>query len=117
MKKGGRIVSSTWVRKLISQGKIEKASILLRRPVSTLGTVVGGDKLAQELGFPTANIDPHHEVIPPSGVYAVKVKVGDILYDGVLNIGYKPTFYGNYLKKRKEPLIEVHILIIPELVL
>jgi riboflavin kinase/FMN adenylyltransferase len=109
VKKAGRIVSSTWLRKLISRGELEKASLLLRRPVSVLGTVVGGDKIARQLGFPTANIDPHHEVIPPPGVYAVKVRIGHIIYDGVLNIGVKPTFYGNRLKKRKEQCVEVHI--------
>jgi riboflavin kinase/FMN adenylyltransferase len=75
VKKAGRIVSSTWLRKLISRGELEKASLLLRRP----------------------------------GVYAVKVRIGHIIYDGVLNIGVKPTFYGNRLKKRKEQCVEVHI--------
>ncbi len=109
VKKRGRVVSSTWVRSLIARGEIEKAENLLRRPVSVLGTVVHGDSRGKELGVPTANIDPHHEVIPPPGVYAVKVDVGGDLLDGVLNVGFKPTFYGRKLKKRKEPHIEVHI--------
>jgi riboflavin kinase/FMN adenylyltransferase len=110
VKKGGRIVSSTWLRKLIKEGKIARAEQLLRRPVSVLGTVVKGDELGKTLGKPTANIDPHQEVIPPPGVYAVKVDISGQLYDGVLNIGFKPTFYGSRLKKRKEPLIEVHVI-------
>ncbi|MDP8299863.1 MAG: bifunctional riboflavin kinase/FAD synthetase [Candidatus Tantalella remota] len=109
VKKRGRVVSSTWLRSLIIRGDIEKAENLLRRPVSVLGIVVAGDSRGKELGVPTANIDPHHEVIPPPGVYAVKVDVGGELFDGVLNIGFKPTFYGRKLKKRKEPHIEVHI--------
>lgn len=110
VRKSGRIVSSTWLRKLIKEGKIARAEQLLRRPVSVLGTVVKGDELGKTLGKPTANIDPHQEVIPPPGVYAVKVDISGQLYDGVLNIGFKPTFYGSKLKKRKEPRIEVHVI-------
>ncbi|RKY42662.1 MAG: hypothetical protein DRP85_01985 [Candidatus Makaraimicrobium thalassicum] len=110
VKKGARVISSTWLRRLISSGDIEKAEKLLRRPVSVLGTVVSGDRRGEALGIPTANIDPHQEVIPPPGVYAVKVDIDGKLLDGVLNIGFKPTFYGRRLKKRKEPQIEVHII-------
>jgi len=109
VRRRGRTVSSTWVRKLISEGRLETAEKLLRRPVSVLGTVVRGEARGRELGFPTANIDPHHEVIPPPGVYAVKADISGGIYDGVLNIGFKPTFYGKKLKKRKEPHIEAHI--------
>ncbi len=71
-----------------------------------LGTVVGGSKLARSLGYPTANLNPHHEAVPPSGVYAVKVRFRGRLYNGVMNIGTRPTFYGG---GDKEPSIEVHI--------
>ncbi|MFH1305635.1 MAG: riboflavin biosynthesis protein RibF [Candidatus Omnitrophota bacterium] len=110
VKKKGKIVSSTWLRGLISKGKIDRARELLRRPVSVLGTVVRGDRRGSGFGVPTANIDPHHEVVPPPGVYAVKVDTGTGLFDGVLNIGFRPTFYGRKLRKRKEPWIEVHII-------
>lgn len=110
VKKNGKIASSTWLRKLITSGNIEKAEKLLRRPPSVLGTVVSGDKRGETFGIPTANIDPHQEVIPPPGVYAVKVDINEKLFDGVLNVGFNPTFYGRSLKKRKEPLIEVHII-------
>ncbi|NQT32781.1 MAG: bifunctional riboflavin kinase/FAD synthetase [Candidatus Omnitrophica bacterium] len=107
----GRIaVSSTWLRRLISQGRLEKAEKLLRRPVSVLGTVVSGERRGRTFGIPTANIDPHQEVIPPPGVYAVKIDIDGKLFDGVLNIGYKPTFYGRGKQKRKEPEIEVHVI-------
>lgn len=109
VKKNGRIVSSTWVRRLVSAGRIKEAEKLLRRPVSVLGTVVRGDERGKGLGIPTANIDPHQEVIPPPGVYAVKIDIKGAIHDGVLNIGFKPTFYGRSLKRRKEPHIEVHI--------
>jgi riboflavin kinase / FMN adenylyltransferase len=110
VRKGGRVVSSTWVRDLVAGGNIKKAEELLRRPVSVLGTVVGGDKRGKALGVPTANIDPHHEVIPPPGVYAVKVDVAGELWDGVINIGFRPTFYSKRHKTRKEPYIEVHLI-------
>ncbi|MFH1395432.1 MAG: bifunctional riboflavin kinase/FAD synthetase [Candidatus Omnitrophota bacterium] len=109
VKKRGKIVSSSWLRKLITDGNIKKAENLLRRPVSILGTVVSGDKRGKSYGIPTANIDPHQEVIPPPGVYAVKADIDGKLFDGVLNIGFRPTFYGRKLKQRKEPQIEVHL--------
>ncbi len=110
VKQGSRIISSTWVRALIRAGNIYKAAKLLRRPVSVLGTVVKGEQRGRELGVSTANIDPHHEAIPKPGVYAVKVELQGKLYNGVLNIGYKPTFYGTKLKCRREPIIEVHLV-------
>ena len=110
VKQGSRIISSTWLRTLIRDGNLYKASKLLRRPVSVLGTVVRGEQRGRQLGVATANIDPHHEAIPKPGVYAVKVEFQKKLYNGVLNIGYKPTFYGRKLKYRKEPVIEVHLL-------
>ncbi|MGB2599443.1 MAG: bifunctional riboflavin kinase/FAD synthetase [Candidatus Omnitrophota bacterium] len=109
VRKNGKIVSSTWLRRLITKGNLEKAEKLLRRPVSVLGTVVKGDARGKILGAPTANIDPHQEVIPPPGVYAVKVDTGGKLHDGILNIGFRPTFYGRSPFRRKEPLMEVHI--------
>ena len=105
----GRVVSSTWLRELISRGEIGEAEKLLKRPVSILGTVVKGDSRGRVLGFPTANVDPHHEVSPPPGVYAAKIDAGKKIYDGVVNIGFRPTFYGRLTHKRREPRIEVHI--------
>lgn len=106
LKIGGIVVSSTRIRKLISRGDIIKASRFLGRPVSVLGTVVRGLALARVLGYPTANVNPHHEVMPPEGVYAVMVRFGKSLLKGVLNIGTKPTFYGS---RDREPTIETHI--------
>ncbi len=103
---GGRIISSSLIRKLVTGGDLKKAALLLGRPVSVLGTVVSGARLARELGYPTANLNPHHEVIPPGGVYAVMVRYENRLYRGVLNIGLRPTFYA---PRDCEPAIEVHI--------
>ena len=97
-------VSSTKIRKAIEKGDLATASLMLGRPVSVLGTVVKGRKIGRRLGFPTANINPHHEAIPPGGVYAVDAKVRGKKYMGVLNIGIRPTF-----DLKKEPSIELYI--------
>jgi riboflavin kinase/FMN adenylyltransferase len=106
VKMGARRVSSSHIRSLIREGKINRAARLLGRPVSVFGTVARGVRLARELGYPTANINPHHEVTPPSGVYAVIVNYGGRTYKGILNIGRRPTFYA---PRDSEPAIEVHI--------
>ena len=98
-------ISSSVIRHLIEKGKLNIASRLLARPVSVLGTVIHGRKRGRIIGFKTANIDPHHEAIPPSGVYAVYSRIGKLIYKSVLNIGTRPTF------NEKDPSIEVHILI------
>jgi len=108
LRSSGEVISSTRIRGLIWKGELKKASGLLMRPVSILGTVVKGHKRGRIMGFPTANINPHHEVIPPAGVYAVKIKLGEKKYKGILNIGTSPTFAGR-LPGGREPGIEVHI--------
>lgn len=102
----GHVVSSSLIRKTITAGRLAEAKKYLGRPVSILGTVVSGSKFARLLGYPTANINPHHEVMPPFGVYAVMVNFRGTLYKGILNIGTKPTFFS---PRDKEPNIEVHI--------
>jgi len=92
IKINNKAVSSTHIRQLISRGKLKDAQDLLLTRVSVLGTVVKGRTLARKLGFPTANINPHHEVLPPSGVYAVEVIYNNKRFRGVCNIGIKPTF-------------------------
>ncbi len=85
-------VSSTYIRALIKKAKLDAAQELLGRPVSILGTVIKGASLARKLGFPTANINPHHEVVPPPGVYAVRVPFNKKKFNGACYIGTKPTF-------------------------
>lgn len=106
LKAGGRIISSTRIRKLIMSGKINEAKRLMGRDISILGTVTKGTRRGRILGFPTANLDLHHEAIPPSGVYTVKVKLASEKYRGILNIGFRPTFD---LKGEREPTVEVYI--------
>ena len=100
-----KIVSSTLIRFSIRSGKLAQAARFLGRRVEVLGTVVGGDRRGRTLGFPTANIDPHHEVIPPSGVYAVTAWIGAKRFVGVANIGKRPTFGASPLQT-----IELHIM-------
>jgi len=105
IKSAGRPISSTAIRGLIKGSKIREAERLLGRRVSVLGSVIRGSRIARALGFPTANINPHHEVIPPSGIYAVQVIFASKKYDGICYIGSRPT-----VSDRKKPLqVEVHI--------
>lgn len=86
------IISSTVIRKAIATGNLELAKQLLGRYYSISGEVVKGSGMGKKIGYPTANIDPDDQMLPPNGVYAVKVKVDDVLFDGVLSIGVRPTF-------------------------
>lgn len=106
-----RPVSSTFIRRLIKKGDFPGAQKLLGRPVSILGTVVRGSFLGRRLGFATANINPHHEVIPPSGIYAVRALFQGRTFPGICYIGGKPTFIGrrSKVKGRRLVHIEAHI--------
>lgn len=106
LRRGGRIISSTLIRRLIMSGKLNEAKRLLGRDVSILGTVTKGTRRGRILGFPTANLDLHHEAIPPSSVYIVKVKLANKTYRGIVNIGFRPTFDA---RGEKEPTVEVHV--------
>ncbi len=105
VKSAGLTISSTAIRKLIKNSEIKKAQKLLGRRVSVLGTVISGSRLGRLLGFPTANIKAHHEVIPPAGIYAVQIVFSKKKYNGVCYIGKRPTIY----LKNKAIRIEVHI--------
>ncbi len=104
IKSGGQTVSSTRIRSLIEKGELKTASRLLGRPVSVCGTVVHGRSRGKSLGFPTANLDPHHEALPPPAVYAAYGFLGERKLKGVLHIGDRPTF-GD-----RQKTLEVHFL-------
>lgn len=89
---GDEVISSTKIRNLLKDGEVEHASRLLGRTYAITGIVVKGDGRGRGLGFPTANIVPRHSIIPSNGVYAVRLFVRDRLYDGIANIGLRPTF-------------------------
>jgi len=104
VRSGQKAISSTLIRSLISSGQLKQASHLLGRPVSLMGKVIKGDARGKTLGYPTANINPQCEVIPPRGVYAVRILIGNSKYFGMCNIGQRPSF-----KKSSRLSIEVHI--------
>lgn len=102
----GEKVSSTFIRSLISKGEMEKVPLLLGRFYTIDGTVIHGDKRGRTIGFPTANVEKAADVmLPPIGVYAVRLLVNDTWHDGVCNVGTKPTFHPD----DKKVSIEVHI--------
>lgn len=88
----GEKISSRALRALITSGQLKEAEKLLGRPVAVLGTVIKGIKRGRLIGYPTANINPHHEVLPKEGVYAVRVLYRKRKYNGLCNIGRRPTF-------------------------
>ena len=103
------IVSSTHIRNYILEHQIEKANALLGYPYLFDGFVVRGNQIGRTIGFPTANLHINNEekIIPSNGVYAVKVKgkcLADTIYNGMMNIGIRPTVDG------QKKVIEVHIL-------
>ena len=100
-------VSSSVIRRLITDGNMEQAAEMLGKPYSMTGTVVSGRQKGREIGFPTANICPNHseQLIPKSGAYAVKVEIDGQNYAAMLNIGVRPTLHNG-----SDRSIEVHIL-------
>lgn len=98
-------ISSTKIRNALLDGNIKIANQFLGYPYYINGTVIEGDKIGREIGFPTANIkiNDWYKLIPANGVYAVKVKINEKLYDGMLNIGTRPTL------NKENTSIEVNI--------
>lgn len=106
----GKQVSSSRIRGLIRAGKFSKASKLLGRPVIIFGKVTRGYSLGKRLGYPTANVDAEHEVVPPFGVYSVKVKLSGKYFGGICYIGDRPTVSSSDRNKSKgQASIEAHI--------
>lgn len=100
-------VSSTQIRNAISQGDIERANEMLGYSYSLHGVVVLGNMIGRTIGFPTANMELYEplKIIPANGVYYVRVSVGLREYDGICNVGNRPT-----IGKGNERTIETHIL-------
>jgi len=100
----GVVVSSTYIRKLIEEGKMEACSLFLGRMYSIGGEVVVGNKLGRTIGFPTSNIMLDESMAsPPNGVYITYCTYNGVRYPSVTNVGVKPTI-GTYNKN-----IETHI--------
>ena len=88
------VISSTKIRNYLNNGDIKAANTMLGYNYHFTGNVIKGNKIGTRLGFPTANIDINYKykLIPPYGVYAVKVKLDDEIFNGMLYIGNRPTF-------------------------
>jgi riboflavin kinase / FMN adenylyltransferase len=99
-------ISSTRIRQYLLDGKVEEANTLLGRNLTLRGMVVEGDKRGRTIGFPTANIKLSDSYfLPKVGVYAVHVQIDSKTFNGMANLGYKPTFNDD----RVDPSIEIHI--------
>nr|WP_239094310.1 bifunctional riboflavin kinase/FAD synthetase [Bacillus sp. B15-48] len=103
----GEKISSTLIRSSLREGRMEIIPTLLGRNYTTSGVVSHGDKRGRTIGFPTANVAISEEyILPPTGVYATRIKVDRKWHTGVCNLGYKPTFNND---SPNNPTIEVHI--------
>src|SRR5436305_3211704 len=102
----GEIISSTTIRRAVETGDLKKAAAMLGREYTILGTVVHGDDLGKNIGFPTANLSAHNEQFPPNGVYAATAQMTDAMYRGVVNLGVRPTV----TKGVSDRVLEIHLL-------
>lgn len=99
------VVSSTRIRRLVSEGRVDEAGALLGHQYFLNGTVVAGDARGRTIGFPTANLCTENELLPPHGVYATTATIGGIVRPAVTNVGVRPTVDGS-----GRVLVETHIL-------
>lgn len=101
-----RIISSTYIREALSEGKTSLANRLLGYPYQTRGIVRPGNRIGRTLGFPTMNIaPPEKKIMPKYGVYTCKIKVDGVWYNGICNVGVKPT-----VEKIPVLLVEIYVL-------
>jgi riboflavin kinase/FMN adenylyltransferase len=100
-------VSSTLIREAIQQGELEQAERMLGYHYYLSGSIVEGNHLGRQMGFPTANIHPNnpYKLIPMNGVYAIRMELRGKLYNGMLNIGFRPTIDSSSAVKT----IEAHL--------
>jgi riboflavin kinase/FMN adenylyltransferase len=85
------VVSSTRIRRLIGEGRVDEAGALLGHQYYVDGTVMQGDQRGRTIGFPTANLCTENELLPPHGVYATTVRMAGVVRASVTNIGTRPT--------------------------
>src|SRR5882757_5595538 len=98
------VVSSTRIRRLVGEGRVDESAALLGHQYYLDGTVVRGDQRGRTIGFPTANLCTENELLPPHGVYATTAKVGELVYASVTNIGTRPT-----VDQSGRTVVETHI--------
>lgn len=101
----GQRVSSSRIRKLLAQGKVNLARRMLGRPYGVEGRVERGDERGHTLGFPTANLHPQNRVIPANGVYVTGTLIDGQWRRSVTNIGTRPTF-----ETGSEPSVETYVM-------
>lgn len=102
-------ISSTYIKEEIKQGHMEHAMRMLGRPYFFTGMVCHGMKLGRTLDIPTMNLHPQEEkVIPPYGVYCIKAVVDNEIYDGIANLGEKPTVTNERILKLETHLFKFH---------
>jgi riboflavin kinase/FMN adenylyltransferase len=99
------VVSSTRIRRLVTEGRMDEAAALLGHAYYLGGTIVEGRRRGREIGFPTANLQTANELIPPHGVYATTLTIDGIVHAGLTNIGLNPTFGDS-----TTATIETHVL-------
>jgi len=92
----GEKISSTHIRQAIAEGNIPLAEKLLGRPFCIFGTVVHGENIGRELGYPTANVEPENELIPADGIYAARTRLNGQEIDSAVFIGKRKTFEGKH---------------------
>jgi riboflavin kinase/FMN adenylyltransferase len=85
------VVSSTRIRRLISEGRVDEAGALLGHQYFVDGTVIEGDHRGKTIGFPTANLCSDNELLPPHGVYATTMTMDGVVRPSATNIGVRPT--------------------------
>jgi riboflavin kinase/FMN adenylyltransferase len=100
----GTRISSSKIRELLKDGKVNLARRMLGRPYGVEGQIVRGDRRGRTIGFPTANLRPRNRVIPKFGVYATATLINHQWHKSITNVGVRPTFEGD-----KEPSIETYI--------
>jgi riboflavin kinase/FMN adenylyltransferase len=98
------VVSSTRVRRLVGEGRVDEAGALLGHGFYIDGTVVEGRHRGRELGYPTANLATENELLPPHGVYATTTTIDGVVHASLTNIGTRPTF------GEQDTTVETHVL-------
>jgi riboflavin kinase/FMN adenylyltransferase len=99
------VVSSTRIRRLVSEGRVDEAGALLGHHYAIDGIVVHGAGRGRELGFPTANLSTDNDLVPPTGVYATALDIGGTRWPSITNVGTRPTFAAG-----GPVMVETHVL-------
>ena len=99
------VVSSTRIRRLVGEGRVDEAGALLGHQYSIDGTVIQGDRRGRTIGFPTANLCTENELLPPHGVYATTTRIDGVVHASVSNVGTRPT-----VDTSGRTLVETHVL-------